>query len=181
MIDIKIPELSDKYKVPMDLKSLPRNVGGLYFFYSQFDELLYLGRSKDLYNRVRNHLSGLSNTKGFYKSFHYVRYFINESIFEQEIYAINILKPKFNISRSYQEDPVPKQIIKTHEIIQKEKFAWFVVDFFKVNKNREISIHMIREMCRRNEVEAFSFIDDTVKDILIKNDIVSNGVSFKAT
>ncbi|WP_164491799.1 GIY-YIG nuclease family protein [Staphylospora marina] len=87
-----------------------RGSSGLYFFYNASGELLYLGWSRYLTDRIRQHLKGNSrNTKHFIHEVTEVRILWAESFDEFrkrypdcvdiEYYLIHHLNPKYNASR----------------------------------------------------------------------------------
>lgn len=78
--------------------------GGVYFLYSG-DELLYIGRSINVKQRVLDHLMGSGGAipKQFVSDISHVRGFYVFDINDQEIYesyAIKTLKPKFNKAKT---------------------------------------------------------------------------------
>ena len=83
-----------------DVHSTPRE-GGVYFLYNIHKELLYIGRSKDLYKRLKKHKEYKIESYEWssLKPFYYYRYTIigNKCIrdnWEKEL--IKELKPVFN-------------------------------------------------------------------------------------
>lgn len=78
--------------------------GGVYFLYSG-DELLYIGRSINVKQRVLNHLVGSGDAipKQSVSDISHVRGFYVFDINDQEIYesyAIKTLKPRFNKAKT---------------------------------------------------------------------------------
>lgn len=83
---------------------------GLYFFYNSSGELLYIGWSQHLTNRINHHLKGNSKqTKHFIHEVSEIRILLEESFDEFkkrypdcidiEYYLIHHMNPKYNISR----------------------------------------------------------------------------------
>lgn len=109
-LKIKLPK--DYMEFPIsEIKKIPK-IPGIYCFYNDYRELLYVGKSKDLRARVRAHLSGKTNTKEFYNEFTQIRIYVVEDPAEREIYEtymINDLKPIYNVSKAYYEPLVIKR------------------------------------------------------------------------
>lgn len=81
------------------LEDLPRSIG-VYFFYNEKNELLYVGKSKNIYKRVNQHFTNTSSkSKALQKLTEEVRFEItgNElaALLKENEYIKN-LKPKYN-------------------------------------------------------------------------------------
>jgi hypothetical protein len=105
MIKIQLPEFSDPMFSVVDVDDrLKSKRGGLYFFYSTTEELLYVGKASNVRSRVKQHINktGYRETNNTYEisdHFKYVAVVYVDSEFERDIYetfAINTLKPKLN-------------------------------------------------------------------------------------
>jgi excinuclease UvrABC nuclease subunit len=108
-------EVLNDYKI----KKFPRNdlllnETGLYFLYDINDNLLYIGYSRWIRQRIKSHLNGNTNTKNFYKKikFIHINYDYNNDCFNHlrvkynlkegvdiEVYLINYYKPKYNVRK----------------------------------------------------------------------------------
>lgn len=80
------------------------NTMGIYFVYGEEKELLYIGKSLNIPNRLSNHFDGNSNTHSIsdnFKFFKYVQVEKNDIIDNVELYAINIYKPLLNLKDVY--------------------------------------------------------------------------------
>lgn len=105
------------------LKSVP-NKSGLYYFYGTNDELLYIGKAKNLRSRITTHINGASNLCRYSKNIKRIEYSLIESALERELYetyAINTLMPILNLSKTYEfhnldlDEYVDKEILKEEE------------------------------------------------------------------
>lgn len=100
---LNIPEVSGHY-TRHELTFIPKDKGGVYCFYSEDQELLYIGKSLHLKHRISLHLSGKTNAKDFQDEFYYVEtYYIKDKMEMDilEIYMINTLKPRYNVLQNY--------------------------------------------------------------------------------
>jgi predicted GIY-YIG superfamily endonuclease len=141
MIKIDIPEFI--IINPDTLKSIPYDVGGVYCIYNNENELLYVGKAKELKQRLQSHFSGESvdsNTSRINHLFKYANIFFEECPLNREIYEtyiINTFKPLYN---------------KQKCILYKSKFYNLPRFPKKPNKqnlkNRCISITNQGEQCR---------------------------------
>ncbi|WP_237981764.1 GIY-YIG nuclease family protein [Bacillus thuringiensis] len=102
MINIKIPQ--NEFKIDLSEKDFENGLKkkqGIYMFHNAKGTLMYIGRSQDIKNRIKMHMSKtLRNPfKAYNHNFHYVSGFYVEDALEvvlYEIYAINKYKPKLN-------------------------------------------------------------------------------------
>ncbi|PRZ12669.1 GIY-YIG catalytic domain-containing protein [Laceyella sacchari] len=91
---------------------LSHSISGLYFFYNDTGNLLYIGWSSDLTKRVRTHLKGNANTKRFIAEVAEVRLLFADSFdafreqypeccegVDIEYYLIEKMSPKYNDAR----------------------------------------------------------------------------------
>ena len=94
--------LSTKYYQMLEPVKWKR--GGVYFLYSKDGDLLYVGRSVNVKQRLIDHLMGGSgNTKQFSDEISNVKGFYVYDIADQEIYetyAIKTLRPKYNRAKT---------------------------------------------------------------------------------
>lgn len=77
---------------------------GLYLFYNNNFELMYIGKAGDIRSRVDQHIKGKTHTKDIKHNFKYFRYIEINNIVDMDIYEtyyINLLKPKLNIDKVY--------------------------------------------------------------------------------
>jgi len=80
-------------------------ISGIYLFRSQNEELLYVGKTCNLSNRVRQHLA---EDKEWKNDIYYVDFYsaVNESDREiLETYCINLFEPVFNSDKVYNTKP----------------------------------------------------------------------------
>lgn len=71
----------------------------VYRFVGEGGEILYIGRTKNLKNRIRQHFNGGHLEKECYDktiSIHYLEFESESDMFFMEIYLINKYKPKYN-------------------------------------------------------------------------------------
>lgn len=102
---ISVPCLSEEYNASFEeLGEINNKLGGIYFFYNEKDELLYLGKAKHLRSRIQQHLSGHSNTKTIKHNFKKFRVMYEDDVVSRDIletYLINDLKPLLNYQKVY--------------------------------------------------------------------------------
>jgi len=120
LVNTSIPEPS----VIVDIgrvKEIPREVGGIYFLYDDRGDLLYVGKSVNLYSRVTAHVNGKSsNTEHFHKDISEIECITTDSRLDQDVLetiAINTMFPKYNkdkifISKKADSFTFKDQVIK---------------------------------------------------------------------
>lgn len=105
-IEITLPKPS----MSMKLGNFRRNYiklkekGGVYFLYNVDDELIYVGKSKNLYSRINQHITGHGKSINFSHLIYRIDVvFESDELYRElyETYAINTLKPIYNISKVY--------------------------------------------------------------------------------
>jgi excinuclease UvrABC nuclease subunit len=84
----KLYSVSDRSRIP--------NEKGLYIFYSEDFEVLYVGISRNLRTRIMNHFTSNSNTRTCSFLFRYVKCFNDIRLIAYEEEIIQELKPVFN-------------------------------------------------------------------------------------
>lgn len=147
-------------------------MGGVYFLYNAEHELIYVGRSICIKKRLIEHFNGATHTFGFYKEFAFFRFLYTDSRVEQktyELYAINILKPKYNKLDVY--DDVLEVKTKTLDEIEKETLAAFVLKFLKMNKGVPVDLFVVKQVCENNNYKNINLLDVQVLNILKENGI----------
>lgn len=101
-INITIPHKEIMHIDTID--EMPTN-GGIYLFYNEScDELLYIGKSGNMKQRIRMHLSSDKNTVGIRHNFKWVEYFYVDCPMERDIYEtylINTLEPSLNVNKVF--------------------------------------------------------------------------------
>ena len=96
-------------------------VGCVYFFFNSEKELLYIGKTYNLKNRLRQHLSDTDEWK---KDIHLVEYMVIENEVDRDIietYCINVHKPIYNRDKVFSnikptivlDLPTTKIVLKT--------------------------------------------------------------------
>lgn len=86
--------------------------GGVYFLYDVNGNLLYVGKSVNLYSRINQHLTGQGKSVQFAKFVSRIDVIFVSDDYEREIYetyAINMLKPSYNISKQYRKSFTDEQ------------------------------------------------------------------------
>lgn len=104
LIEIDVPETNGRQSFSKNNIISINEEGGIYLFYSMDNELLYVGKSIHLLNRLLDHLSGHTNTRSFIKNvsnFETIRINNQTNLAIIEIYLINKLKPKYNDQYCY--------------------------------------------------------------------------------
>lgn len=106
---LKIPPIDEVLSVD-DLRNGHRfqRVGGIYLFYNQYHEPLYVGISYNLAKRVPEHLGSskgnkdliqyLQKTKGAYVAVFYEEDKAYQEMYES--YLIKLINPRFNIEKT---------------------------------------------------------------------------------
>lgn len=98
-IHIEIPK-DDLRLAIQDASLIPKKTAGIYKFFGDNDQLLYIGKAKGLRERVLQHLSGKDGTsQDIYHNFKNIACIFVEDPFDREIYEtymINTLQPLLN-------------------------------------------------------------------------------------
>ncbi|MCY8738884.1 nucleotide excision repair endonuclease [Bacillus haynesii] len=169
MIKISLPNLSD-FKHSEDLEKQTR-LGGIYFIYGEGGELLYIGKAKNLRNRLKQHFQGKTNTKESSNFFVKYKYLICEDPFEREMYEtylINTMKPKENKSKVYFK-------CEDFAISTKKKFVTFLLNLVKVNKGIPLGRYTIEMICKNNGIVFYNWNDPEIRKQLSEEKIkISN-------
>lgn len=83
-----------------DLSGVPKNLMGIYFLYNIHDELVYIGKAKDLKGRLKSHFEGTSDNSCYFSHhFHYAKLIYMDEEKERaskEKEFIKEFKPIFN-------------------------------------------------------------------------------------
>lgn len=107
---------------------LPHYDGGLYFFFNDDDELMYIGKAVSLYHRVREHIKGKwSNTYGYSHNFTKIGILVIETEEERdslETEMINKYKPLLNLAKvtSYTTSRYNRKYMSQELIDHEENF-----------------------------------------------------------
>ncbi|WP_162878756.1 GIY-YIG nuclease family protein [Peribacillus butanolivorans] len=177
LVKIELDNVSEKFHVSK-LNFIQDKTGGIYFLYNLAGELMYIGRSKCLKDRLYDHFNGKTHTIDFHKEFHFFRVLYTNSRVEQkiyELYAINALKPKYNQMDVYEEEHTS---IKSHEEIEKDNLIFFIVRIMKKNKDVAVGISTMRMICENNRLLCVSLFDEYVLSKLKENNIHLSGREF---
>lgn len=103
MIMLQELALSEFYNVG-DYHDLDKYSSGLYFFYNDDNELMYVGNSEHLLSRVRGHITGNEHTGDIKHNFKKYRFAILEDAVDRDIYEtwyINLWKPALNTAKVF--------------------------------------------------------------------------------
>lgn len=140
MIMLQELSLSEFYNVG-DYHDLDKYSSGIYFFYNDDNELMYVGNSEHLLSRVRGHVTGNEHTGDIKHNFKKYRFAILEDPVDRDIYEtwyINLWKPVLNTAkvftyqtRRYEEDYNP--IYATQKKKTDELLAEFVSNHMRLN------------------------------------------------
>lgn len=101
-IKIEIPQMIFSFKKD-ELHNIP-NRSGIYIIFGSNDNVLYVGKAKELRGRVKGHFAGKTSLKDMAHNFYEVSGFFCDDETERDIYEtyiINILKPKLNVEKAY--------------------------------------------------------------------------------
>jgi hypothetical protein len=181
LLNIQEPVFSLHINVK-NLERIPYGIGGLYTLYDKDFNIIYIGKSVNIFDRVRGHVCGKTHTKYFHKEISYICFFHTDSRTEQDIYEtylINIYRPKYNKDKVYNETPSQNQL-KSFGILDlktslKIKFVNFVVKLLKINRNMRIYDTVIEEICRNNKIDVFSIKDKQVEYMLSEKGVKFDG------
>jgi len=118
MITITIPNFD--IELPVDeVNNIPKNKAGIYLFYGANNDLLYIGKTKLLRQRIRQHLlSNDINTELLRHHFVFVRCIYVDDSLERDIYEtymVNTLRPLFNIDKVLVDKRNKKDLRKYYE------------------------------------------------------------------
>lgn len=140
MIMLQELSLSEFYNVG-DYHDLDKYSSGLYFFYNDDNELMYVGNSEHLLSRVRGHVTGNEHTGDIKHNFKKYRFAILEDPVDRDIYEtwyINLWKPVLNTAKvftyrtkRYEEDYNPIYVAKKKKT--DELVAEFVCNHMRLN------------------------------------------------
>lgn len=152
-----------------EVESTYLNFGGIYKLFGVDNNLIYIGKAKNLRSRLSSHLKGKSNSEGFYKEIEYITYASVESAAQREIletYYINLLKPRYNLAKTYYDMDLNFSVDTGIE-----EFAEFVIKLVKANRNLRIGIPTLRHLCKTQGVHFVSIFNDYVQTRLSENKI----------
>jgi excinuclease UvrABC nuclease subunit len=83
------------------------NRKGIYFLYNYDGELLYVGKSVNLYSRISQHIAGHGRSSLFNRDIYRVDIYFVEDDFSREIYetyAIHRFSPLYNVDKQFREN-----------------------------------------------------------------------------
>lgn len=120
-ITITMPNLSLEFPAVLFRKHYETltKTGGIYFLYDKDELLLYVGQTKNFYNRLSHHLAGRDNSRWFYDQIHTIRLYYVDEPYEREVYetfAINEYKPAYNSSKVFGKSKSSSEIIAEERI-----------------------------------------------------------------
>lgn len=81
---------------------IDKEISGVYFFFNDNSELMYIGKTINLRTRICAHVAGSTNTRDISHNFKQFCYVEIEDSVDMDIYEtwyINIFKPKLNIEK----------------------------------------------------------------------------------
>ncbi|WP_078544922.1 nucleotide excision repair endonuclease [Litchfieldia alkalitelluris] len=98
------PEIKDIYGF-IDFHEIPRDKGGIFLFFSNRDELLFVGKARKLRQRIKKHFEdNVSPIKNHRNEVYRIDVCVVEDPMEREIYetyAINTLQSKYNVDKVF--------------------------------------------------------------------------------
>lgn len=127
MIKIELPEkyitvYKDKIK---SYKPKLKNKNGVYLIYDENKELLYVGKTKDFYERLYSHVRGKYGSDKFEDYIEFIDVYIVNCPYEREIYetyTINEFLPAFNTFKNYKnQDEIYYEIDERISELTEEK------------------------------------------------------------
>lgn len=91
----------------IDFHKITRENGGIFFFYNEQNELLFVGKARKIRQRIKKHFEdNVSPMKNHRTEVHKIEVYEIEDPMEREIYetyAINQFKSKYNIDKVFFE------------------------------------------------------------------------------
>lgn len=91
----------------IDFHKITRENGGIFFFYNEQNELLFVGKARKIRQRIKKHFEDNVSPMLKYRSeVHKIEVYEIEDPMEREIYetyAINTLKAKYNLDKVFFE------------------------------------------------------------------------------
>ena len=91
----------------IDFHKITRDKGGLFFFYNEKNELLFVGKARKIRQRIKKHFEdNVSPVKNHRNEIHKIEVYEIEDAVEREIYetyAINEFKAKYNVEKVFFE------------------------------------------------------------------------------
>lgn len=89
----------------IDFHQIPRDKGGIFTFYNEKEELLFVGKARKLRQRIKKHFEdSVSPIKNHREEVNKISVTIVDDPMEREIYEtylINTLKAKYNIDKVF--------------------------------------------------------------------------------
>ena len=91
----------------IDFHKITRDNGGIFFFYNEKNELLFVGKARKIRQRIKKHFEdNVSPVKDHRNEIHKIEIYEIEDAVEREIYetyAINEFKAKYNVDKVFFE------------------------------------------------------------------------------
>lgn len=91
----------------IDFHKITRDKGGIFFFYNEKNELLFVGKARKIRQRIKKHFEdNVSPMKNHRAEIHKIEVYEIEDPMEREIYetfAINQFQSKYNIDKVFFE------------------------------------------------------------------------------
>lgn len=91
----------------IDFHKITRDNGGIFFFYNEKNELLFVGKARKIRQRIKKHFEdNVSPVKDHRNEIHKIEIYEIEDAVEREIYetyAINEFKAKYNVEKVFFE------------------------------------------------------------------------------
>ena len=91
----------------IDFHKITRDKGGIFFFYNEKNELLFVGKARKIRQRIKKHFEdNVSPMKNHRDEIHKIEVYEIEDPMEREIYetyAINQFQAKYNIDKVFFE------------------------------------------------------------------------------
>ena len=91
----------------IDFHKITRENGGIFFFYNEKNELLFVGKARKIRQRIKKHFEdNVSPMKNHREEIHKIEVYEIEDAMEREIYetyAINTFKAKYNVDKVFFE------------------------------------------------------------------------------
>jgi len=112
LINVTLPEKYGRFNID-NYSEIKNNLKGVYFFFNNKDELVYVGKTENVKNRVRHHWFGITNTKHYFDEFNYVDVYEVDCAIERDLYEtyfINKEDAAYNLSKKFRNtsDGKPK-------------------------------------------------------------------------
>lgn len=119
MIELTPLELSGSY-VKRDIENCNVIIQGIYFIFNEKDKLMYIGKSNDIFKRMKDHYRGIGGEEGVCHNYHSFQYGILNDPVDRDIYEtwyINKMKPPINTRKLFSYESKKEEYSRVQKTI----------------------------------------------------------------